>query len=360
MQVSQNSDATWFYPVDTRLHRFSRGSPVSSPSFRRCSILTSVTHIGSQDLDAGRTTPGFSHVGIMPDVAAGRRVFLGDFPFPPLINIPALLHLTLLHPQDFDLKTLVYLELLGEKGKILGKKAGKNMVDALHRNIAALAAFLLLPNPFRQKEPFPTTYTTYNCCLVWMEQQRKEAIVGGSVVNVADEMPGSRRMILGHVVTDLSSKMNRTKKLGPDVLQTPLNRCLSTFDITLLGHPRGFVAIPLGFWPRLTSPRPAIQFVPKMFYRVEVGALGGPVQSANIVVGFDPRPWCMGNVVDSREIGSGLSRFLTRLHSTVYLPPPHPVSSHLFFQLAGDAAVRLLAPTSANWVLIPGGVVPDC
>ncbi|KAJ8874490.1 hypothetical protein PR048_025350 [Dryococelus australis] len=40
-----------------------------------------------------------------------------------------------------------------------------------------------------------------------------------------------------------------------------------------------------GFWPRLTSHHPAIQFVPKMFYRVEVGALGGPVQSANIVVG---------------------------------------------------------------------------
>ncbi|KAJ8874556.1 hypothetical protein PR048_025419 [Dryococelus australis] len=40
-----------------------------------------------------------------------------------------------------------------------------------------------------------------------------------------------------------------------------------------------------GFWPRLTSPHPAIQFVPKMFYRAEVGALGGPVQLANIVVG---------------------------------------------------------------------------
>ncbi|KAJ8880252.1 hypothetical protein PR048_016718 [Dryococelus australis] len=39
-----------------------------------------------------------------------------------------------------------------------------------------------------------------------------------------------------------------------------------------------------GFWPRLTSPHPAIQFVPRMFCRVEVGALGRPVQSANIVV----------------------------------------------------------------------------
>ncbi|KAJ8874260.1 hypothetical protein PR048_025103 [Dryococelus australis] len=58
-------------------------------------------------------------------------------------------------------------------------------------------------------------------------------------------------------------------------------------------HPRGFVAIPLSTIPRveqwisarLTSPLPAIQFVPKMFYRVEVGALGGLVQSANIIVG---------------------------------------------------------------------------
>jgi cationic amino acid transporter 4 len=42
-------------------------------------------------------------------------------------------------------------------------------------------------------------------------------------------------MVLGHVVTDLSSKMNRTKKLGADVMETPLSRCLNTFDITLLG-----------------------------------------------------------------------------------------------------------------------------
>ncbi|KAJ8871232.1 hypothetical protein PR048_027538 [Dryococelus australis] len=46
-----------------------------------------------------------------------------------------------------------------------------------------------------------------------------------------------------------------------------------------------FQALSNGLWPRLTSPHPAIQFVPKMFYRVEFGALGGPLQSANIVVG---------------------------------------------------------------------------
>ncbi|KAL0268270.1 UNVERIFIED_CONTAM: hypothetical protein PYX00_010281 [Menopon gallinae] len=49
-------------------------------------------------------------------------------------------------------------------------------------------------------------------------------------------MPGQRRRVLGHVVSDLCSKMNRTKKLpGIEAMATPLNRCLNTFDITLLG-----------------------------------------------------------------------------------------------------------------------------
>ncbi|KAJ8871351.1 hypothetical protein PR048_027668 [Dryococelus australis] len=50
-----------------------------------------------------------------------------------------------------------------------------------------------------------------------------------------------------------------------------------------------------GFCPRLTSPHPPIQFVPNMLYRVDVGALGGPVQSANIVVGVSlySSPWNM-------------------------------------------------------------------
>ncbi|KAI4456374.1 inner membrane transporter ygji-related [Holotrichia oblita] len=48
-------------------------------------------------------------------------------------------------------------------------------------------------------------------------------------------MPSSRKMILGHVMSGLCSKMNRTKQLPADVMETPLNRCLNTFDITLLG-----------------------------------------------------------------------------------------------------------------------------
>ncbi|XP_043260021.1 cationic amino acid transporter 4 [Colletes gigas] len=48
-------------------------------------------------------------------------------------------------------------------------------------------------------------------------------------------MPSVRRMILGHVISGLGTKMNRTKKLQGDLLETPMKRCLSTFDITLLG-----------------------------------------------------------------------------------------------------------------------------
>ncbi|KAK5648729.1 hypothetical protein RI129_003621 [Pyrocoelia pectoralis] len=48
-------------------------------------------------------------------------------------------------------------------------------------------------------------------------------------------MPSSRKRILGHVMSGLCSKMSRTKQLPRDVMETPLNRCLNTFDITLLG-----------------------------------------------------------------------------------------------------------------------------
>ncbi|XP_058810798.1 cationic amino acid transporter 4 isoform X2 [Phymastichus coffea] len=48
-------------------------------------------------------------------------------------------------------------------------------------------------------------------------------------------MPSVRRIILGHVMSDMRAKINRKKKLEGDVMDTPLKRCLSTFDITLLG-----------------------------------------------------------------------------------------------------------------------------
>ncbi|XP_055383563.1 cationic amino acid transporter 4 [Condylostylus longicornis] len=48
-------------------------------------------------------------------------------------------------------------------------------------------------------------------------------------------MPGTRRLILGHVMSGLCSRMNRTKPVPADVMETPLSRCLNTFDITMLG-----------------------------------------------------------------------------------------------------------------------------
>lgn len=52
-------------------------------------------------------------------------------------------------------------------------------------------------------------------------------------------MPSTRRMILGHVMSGVCTKMNRTKQLPNDLMETPLNRCLTTFDITLLGKRSG-------------------------------------------------------------------------------------------------------------------------
>ncbi|XP_017139121.1 cationic amino acid transporter 4 [Drosophila miranda] len=48
-------------------------------------------------------------------------------------------------------------------------------------------------------------------------------------------MPSSRRAIMKHILSGMCSKMNRTKVVPTDVMETPLNRCLNTFDIALLG-----------------------------------------------------------------------------------------------------------------------------
>lgn len=51
-------------------------------------------------------------------------------------------------------------------------------------------------------------------------------------------MPSSRHKILSHVFSGICCKLNRTKRLSLDSceLETPLKRCLTTFDITLLGE----------------------------------------------------------------------------------------------------------------------------
>ncbi|KAJ8871039.1 hypothetical protein PR048_027343 [Dryococelus australis] len=88
-------------------------------------------------------------------------------------------------------------------------------------------------------------------------------------------------------------------------------RLSSTGLATLMADSSPFLLQPVhelsnGFWPSLTSPHQAIQYVPKMFYRVEVGALSRPVQSANIVVGIPLhsllwRPDAAGDVEDGRK-----------------------------------------------------------
>ncbi|KAJ0176661.1 hypothetical protein K1T71_007840 [Dendrolimus kikuchii] len=55
------------------------------------------------------------------------------------------------------------------------------------------------------------------------------------LISTFGNMPGARHKILGHVLSGFCHKMNRRKPLNGDILDTPLNRCLTTVDITLLG-----------------------------------------------------------------------------------------------------------------------------
>lgn len=49
-------------------------------------------------------------------------------------------------------------------------------------------------------------------------------------------MAGARMAAVGAAWKGTWARMGRTKHLATDVMQTPLNRCLSTLDITLLGQ----------------------------------------------------------------------------------------------------------------------------
>ncbi|KAJ8882080.1 hypothetical protein PR048_018568 [Dryococelus australis] len=81
------------------------------------------------------------------------------------------------------------------------------------------------------------------------------------------------------VVTPLESR--RATSWGYNI-SPPVRHALYECVQDIYGDSSPFLLQPFhelsnGFGPRLTSPQPAIQFVPKMLYRVEVGALGGPV-----------------------------------------------------------------------------------
>lgn len=49
-------------------------------------------------------------------------------------------------------------------------------------------------------------------------------------------MTGLRQRLLAEGWSGTWHRMSRTKKVATDAMETPLNRCLSTLDITLLGQ----------------------------------------------------------------------------------------------------------------------------
>ncbi|KAJ8891873.1 hypothetical protein PR048_004428 [Dryococelus australis] len=86
-----------------------KGPWVLGPRWRAVSLLAS--HQCETGSVPGRVTPEFSHLGIVPDNAADRRVFSGISRFPRPF-IPALLHTHLNHligSQDLAVKSRTYL-----------------------------------------------------------------------------------------------------------------------------------------------------------------------------------------------------------------------------------------------------------
>ncbi|KAJ8866590.1 hypothetical protein PR048_032449 [Dryococelus australis] len=236
---------------------------------------------------------GFSQVGIVPDDTAGRRVFSGISRFPRPF-IPALLHTYLTSPSSHS-----------EVGsRLLALRVGRIPVGTPASKVKKRGSDTGDTNTHAYRLIAPTR----NTCRVSVVTLRRRV-----QRPCAAERPDRRGVVLktrwrgtSHDIHYLSESNWAPVHNVCSVVVTPLESRRATSCLYNSSHPvrhalyeclqaihgdsspfllQPFHELSNGFWPRLTSPHPAIQFVPKMFYRVEVGALGGPVQSASIVVG---------------------------------------------------------------------------
>ncbi|KAJ8873496.1 hypothetical protein PR048_024314 [Dryococelus australis] len=302
---------------------FSRGSPISpAPSFRRRSIFASITLIGSQDLDVKRPCKGGKSyketcIAAQRDWAAMASDWGHDY-------LP-------------NLYTTAQRKERGERTRG-GKQLGLDTPGALPCRLHLISCFqqgaseLVCPNHMQlgQKGRGFTSLQQPMEKRHWL-QNRGAGRLGCSpptnanrVQSPAGSLPDFRMWescrqcrwsagFLGDLpFPPLFDVHYRPKSNWAhvhnvcSVVVTPLESRRATSCGYNSSHPvwhalyeclqgihedsspfllQPFHELSNGFWPRLTSPHPTIQFVSKMFYRVEVGALYGPVQSANIVVG---------------------------------------------------------------------------
>ncbi|KAJ8875275.1 hypothetical protein PR048_023170 [Dryococelus australis] len=310
---------------------FFRGSPVSPVlSFRRCSILTSITLIGSQDIDVKSRPNLFNHSSLLSIVcipcyvtrmtqhvcgAPERQMSRGEarhntpplpppshltlsvpscFLFPPARVIPSTWSGGRSYPalviyQRHDRRggrnipafNLGYVRFhfrrFGVQDFARGKASGRCQLGQwVFLGVLPVIHQHCMPLPVR-KETSETRFGNGEGC-----GTKPARLTQSSQPNWAPV-----HNVCSVVVTPLESR--RATSCGYNsshpVWHT-LYECLQDIH----GDSSPFLLKPFHefsneFWPRLKSPHPAIQFVPKMFYRVEVEVLGLPVQSANIVVG---------------------------------------------------------------------------
>ncbi|KAJ8891074.1 hypothetical protein PR048_010583 [Dryococelus australis] len=212
-------------PVSPPLrNRPGTGIPTNPPARPDATIASHRDEPGSIP---GGITPGFSHVGIVSDDAAGRRGFSLASPVHPLAFRRCSI-LTSLHPVPYLANHISVPE--------------RRLSPSSQPPKISRAA---MPQRQRRPEVCRRTGVPADTSRVYYTIYQKPSLAAITAATLSGMLSTS--------VCRTSTGIRRHSSLQP------------------------FHELSNGFWPRLTSPHPAIQFVPKMLCRVEVGALGGPV-----------------------------------------------------------------------------------
>ncbi|KAJ8883812.1 hypothetical protein PR048_015667 [Dryococelus australis] len=217
-------------------------------------VRVSVVCMAPSLLDLGhavptRVIPGFSHAGIVPDDAAGWRVSSGISRFPSLLYsavAPYSPHFALIGSQDLDVKSR------------------PNHTTSLHCDALLRAAVVKL-----SEQLTPAVANRFRLLVVlhvgvvmretWQMLHWPMGFLGAQAL-----LPP-----LDFVTSSTSSTRSHFRPYNSNhPVWNALYECLQ--DIYRDSSPfllQPFHELSNGFWPRLTSPHPGIQFVRKMFYR---------------------------------------------------------------------------------------------
>ncbi|KAJ8882372.1 hypothetical protein PR048_014176 [Dryococelus australis] len=223
--------------------------------------IESISHQGERGLIPGGVNPGFSHVGIVPDETASWKVFSGSSRFPCLC-IPTLLY-TQLALHSSTIKTSM---LRWPPGRVIGGKTARQFsalcVEAIERVHVHVSVAPSAPTLSRLRRAE---------CLQPGDHLKAPPKSTMMIIPDIHYLPESNwapvHNVCSVVVTPLESR--RATSCGYNSSH-PVWHALYECVQDIHGDSSPFLLQPFHelsnvFWPLLTSPYSAIQFVPKMF-----------------------------------------------------------------------------------------------